>query len=233
MGSEWWSTDKANDAQKQGYGLCPAKTYILTDTPQTYVIKPRAGTDNSTIEKGPGKGNRGPVRGTDGPVSGTQGPVTGTGPLFIAQNPFSLHPFLSGICKRGRQNKVSLICSANKSEQIGRKQSKSEQIGTNSRKQGAQIGTNIGRKRGNQDKSEQIGTSRGDPLLPTPNRRLQSSYGFNCWGFARISKKGSFHRWSWPDLRYGCWAVIAGLFLQALQGSGAVTSLNLTSSRRV
>ena len=72
----------------RGYLLGLAKTYILRGTPRTYAIKIRAVTDNSTIKKGPRKGNRGPVRGTDGPVLGTEGPVTGAGPLLIAQNPF-------------------------------------------------------------------------------------------------------------------------------------------------
>ena len=40
-----------------------------------------------------------------------------------------------------------------------------------SRKQGAQIGTN----RKKTGKSEQIGINRGDPLLPTPNRGLRNT----------------------------------------------------------
>ena len=76
------------------YTLGPAKTYILRGTPRTYAIKTRAVTDNSTIKKGPRKGNGGPVRGTDGPVKGTEGPVRGTEgpvtgtPLLVARNPF-------------------------------------------------------------------------------------------------------------------------------------------------
>ena len=45
-------------------------------------LKPRAATDNKTIQKGPCKGNRGPLRGTDGPVRGTEGSVTGTAGPF-------------------------------------------------------------------------------------------------------------------------------------------------------
>ena len=59
--------------------------------------------------------------------------------------------------------KVSLICSNSFWKQIGRNRNKLEQIGTNASKQGTQLGTN----RKKTGKSEQIGTNRGDPLLPT------------------------------------------------------------------
>ena len=57
--------------------------------------------------------------------------------------------FSSGICKRGRQKGVSLICSENKSKQIRRKQSKSEQIGAFQKTRSA-----------NQNKSEENGEIR-------------------------------------------------------------------------
>ena len=88
-------------------------------------------------------------------------------------NPDNPHPpNLSGTCRRGRQKGVSLICSENKSEHIGKNRAnrnkseehKSEQIG------GAQIGTNR-KKRGNPNKSEQIGLTpfRQPQKLGAPN----------------------------------------------------------------
>ena len=66
----------------------------------------------------------------------------------------------SGICKRGRQKGVSRICSENKPEQIGREQSKSEQIG-------AFLKTSADRNnRKKTRKSEQIGVT---PFLLTPD----------------------------------------------------------------
>ena len=84
--------------------------------------------------------------------------------------------FLSRICKRCRQKGVSLICSdlfwkqiGNKSEENGGNGNKSEQIGAFPKRPGAQIGTDRKKTR----KSEQIGTNRGNPLLPTPNWGLR------------------------------------------------------------
>ena len=73
-------------------------------------------------------------------------------------------------CRRGRRKVVSLICliySENKSEQIGSKPSKSEQIGVFPKTRDA--------NRNKTGKSEQIGTNRADPLLPTPNRGLRTN----------------------------------------------------------
>ena len=72
-----------------------------------------------------------------------------------------------------------LVCSENKSEQIGRKRSKSEQIRTNRGIPETRIA--------NRNKSEEngeIGTNRGDPLLPTPNWELRWVCGvlLRCFG---------------------------------------------------
>ena len=76
----------------------------------------------------------------------------------------NVRPQDSGIYVRGRQKGVSpLICSENKSEQIGRKWSKSEQIGVFPKT--IQIGTN----RKKTGKSEQIGVNPSvDPKLGAP-----------------------------------------------------------------
>ena len=82
-----------------------------------------------------------------------------------------------GICKGGRQKGVSLICSENKSEQIGTNRKKTGY----DRKPGAQIGTD-------RKKSEQIGVT---PFLEDRNllklRSLHSSCPFflsenSIWG---------------------------------------------------
>ena len=68
---------------------------------------------------------------------------------------------LSGICRRGRQKGASLICSENISEQIGRNRSKSEQIKTNRgiHENKDRESEQIGRKRGDWNKPEQIGAT--------------------------------------------------------------------------
>ena len=95
---------------------------------------------------------------------------------------------LSGICKRGRQKGVSLICSDLFWKQIGRNRKKSGY----SRKQGAQIGTN----RKKTGKSEQIRTNRVDPLLLTPKWGLRDwprpAHGLRApraWNPRRVRKQ--------------------------------------------
>ena len=50
---------------------------------------------------------------------------------------------ISGTCNRGRQKGVSLICSEKRNGTNRKRSEESEEIGTNSRKQGTQIGTNL------------------------------------------------------------------------------------------
>ena len=80
---------------------------------------------------------------------------------------------LSGTCSRGWQNGVSLICSENKSEEIGANWKKSEQIGV------FQKTRNANRK---SEENGEIGTNRGDdPSLVTPNQGLQSYWNRSKW----------------------------------------------------
>ena len=98
------------------------------------------------------------------------------------KTPFRKHRLLllgSGICKRGWRKGVSLICSDLFWKQIGRKRSKSEQIGTNRGipENKERKSEQIGRKRGNRNKSEQIGVTPfcrpqigGSGSVPGPSR---------------------------------------------------------------
>ena len=87
--------------------------------------------------------------------------------------PFSCCPLVFPWIYRGLSKGVGrkgfpwfvLICSENKSEQIGRKRNKSEQIGVFPKTRSA--------NRNKTGKSEQIGRNRGDPFLPTPKWGLR------------------------------------------------------------